>query len=261
MRDQANKTHDIYMQRVRKFAQTLPETLQPPTGTSSQNPTRSGTPQNESWAGWAISSFTNKISTASGEMQTKSTSTGASSIITSDRPSSVPPTTSSKHLILSSKNNHASIPKHTPQNPFASVPSDSQPSPPVEVELDTGWDDADAWGDQGSPANDEDDPFSFNSSESKRTATAIDFDDKGEPDFEGWLNAQAKAKKKKSLPKGLSKTSSTAATKPVLASKAQSASTLEKKSSTMAARPKKVAAKKLETKKAEEDDEWGAAWE
>ena len=50
-------------------------------------------------------------------------------------------------------------------------------------------------------------------SEHKPTpAPLIIFDDGGEPDFEGWLNAQAQAKSKAPLPKGLAKPSAPART-------------------------------------------------
>lgn len=64
-----------------------------------------------------------------------------------------------------------------------------------------------AWGEM------EDEPFVDASSEPKASFEAkstpapppVRFDDGGEPDFEGWLNAQAKAKSKAPLPKGLAK--------------------------------------------------------
>ncbi|KAF2086151.1 ARM repeat-containing protein [Saccharata proteae CBS 121410] len=72
VRESANKTLEVYLARIRKYQQTLPETVLPPPaaiGTTAQAP-RIGTPQNDtSWAGWAISSFTNKITAATGEIE------------------------------------------------------------------------------------------------------------------------------------------------------------------------------------------------
>lgn len=77
IRTQAEKTMNIYLDRIRKYAQTLPDT----TGTQSEGGTRVGTPQPQAAGGaagaqllgWAISSFTNKLSAASGEMQPNGT--------------------------------------------------------------------------------------------------------------------------------------------------------------------------------------------
>ena len=80
------------------------------------------------------------------------------------------------------------------------------------------------------------------------------YDDGGEPDFEGWLNAQAasKVKNNKALPKGLTKKAPVA--KPVQG-KPQSAA----KSSPKVAPVKKAQpVKKQEV--VEDDDDWGEAW-
>jgi SCY1-like protein 1 len=91
VRDQASKTLDIYIQRVKRYSQSLPESALPPSsasGSSQKNAPRIGTTQTDtSWAGWAISSFTNKLTAASGEIQS-----GKSS---QSRPSSEPPPTHS----------------------------------------------------------------------------------------------------------------------------------------------------------------------
>ena len=75
IRDQANKTHQIYIDRIRKYQNTLPDTVLPPPETASAGATRMSTPQpgaagaSGQWIGWAVSSFTNKLSTAAGEIQ------------------------------------------------------------------------------------------------------------------------------------------------------------------------------------------------
>ena len=85
------------------------------------------------------------------------------------------------------------------------------------------------------------------------------FDDKGEPDFSGWLNAQADAKKgKKVLPKGLAKTAAVGGVRPGIGAKVNSTGGV-KKTVPLVAKAKVV--KKEE--KVEEDadaDDWGDAW-
>lgn len=76
VRDQAHKTLDIYIQKMRKAAAGMPDTALPPQTSADSGP-RMSTPQpteasaagGSSWAGWAISSFTNKLSAAAGEIQ------------------------------------------------------------------------------------------------------------------------------------------------------------------------------------------------
>ena len=94
--------------------------------------------------------------------------------------------------------------------------------------------------------NDDFDSFDSPGQSSKQstttTASAAAFDD-GEPDFAGWLAAQSQKKPTKALPKGLSKSS--AAKKPAA------------KSAT-----KRIAAKKIDMKPKETDDDdgWGDGW-
>ena len=123
----------------------------------------------------------------------------------------------------------------------------------------------DAWGDE--------DAFSMpTKSSTEPTATPATFDDKGEPDFAGWLNAQtqAKAKKKNPLPKGLANTSS----RPVAGARSVSVGPTAgtgvstngnanvKKVGANGAAKAKAMAKKAEPDAPVEDDEgWGDAWE
>lgn len=111
-----------------------------------------------------------------------------------------------------------------------------------------------AWGAMDDDEEDQrsEDPFSAaaNARSSPALSTTskpspVPFDDGGEPDFAGWLAAQSKSKSKKPLPKGLNKTSTTAASKPT---------TTKPRVATPA--------KKIDTKpKEEEDDGWGDAWD
>ncbi|RFU25317.1 hypothetical protein B7463_g11010, partial [Scytalidium lignicola] len=92
IRDQANKTIDIYLQRVRKFGSTMPDTALPPP--SATDPTTSSTTKMSSaqpsdvasWTGWAISSFTNKVSAAVGEIQPNSNGTATPETTSSSAP-------------------------------------------------------------------------------------------------------------------------------------------------------------------------------
>ncbi|RFU25323.1 hypothetical protein B7463_g11009, partial [Scytalidium lignicola] len=100
---------------------------------------------------------------------------------------------------------------------------------------------------------------------SKSSGTANPFDDGGEPDFAGWLAAQAQKKpgSGKALPKGLSKPSSA---RPSTASRTPSSSntSVAKKAapSVSTTRVKAAPAKKIDTapKATEDDDEWGEGW-
>ncbi|RJE19750.1 SCY1 protein kinase [Aspergillus sclerotialis] len=249
IRDQANKTLDIYVQRIRKYGSTMPDTVLPPTTTPDtiKEPARIGTSNDKSWAGWAISSFTNKLTTAEGEIQP--TANGSKTVEASTtRPASVPrpmkePPSAQLHP-----------PKETRNAPPLARSVSEQPAP-VAKEEDEADDVFDAWGAMDDD-NEEDwqseDPFSVASNSraspglsTKSKPSPVPFDDGGEPDFAGWLAAQSMAKAKKPLPKGLSKTSTTTS-KPV------------------ATKPKVAApAKKINIKPKEddEDDGWGDAWD
>ena len=264
VRDQANKTLDLYLQRIRKFAQGLPDIVQPPAGQSTANAPKMANAQTDSssWAGWAMSSFTNKLASASGQMQAPPN--GADASQPTSRASSVPPSSLGAKAPASSSN-----PLKSPQvslapsksagaNPFASATEQISSAENVD-DFDTGWGD-DAWG--GDAKDDEYDPFAPVASEPASAAPT--FDDKGEPDFAGWLTAQKTAKKGpgKPLPKGLAKV--TASGRPTIGAKSSStgtASAASRKAAVVAPRPKPVP-KAVEAKKAEDEDEaWGDAWE
>ena len=133
----------------------------------------------------------------------------------------------------------------------------SQSEQPVDEWKDDNDDAFDAWGamDDDKDAQEED-PFSAaanSPSQPVSSAPPAPFDDGGEPDFAGWLAAQSKAKGKKPLPKGLSKSTKTAT---------QSTAT----SSSKVIRPKATAqsvSKKIDTKPKDEsmDDGGWDAWD
>ncbi len=271
IRDQASKTIDVYLAKIKKAAAGMPDTAIPAEGAASAaSGPRMSTPQpTESaaaaWAGWAISSFTNKLSAAAGEIQSTATPVNGSAAPTPPLPTIAKPATSSASPL------HRQALKSPPPQPKDSYfHDDSTP----ENDDDNNDDAADAWGDMDDlPEEDDDDTTAAaffkpdpkpkpkpttalpkkdsKPSSTTTTASATPFDDGSEPDFAGWLAAQAEKKKAggvggKALPKGLSKTSST------------TASGGAKK--TVPAKAKPVVVKKkidMKVKESEEDDGWG----
>ena len=248
IRDQANRTLNIYLERVRKYSTTLPDTVLPTAETTSAPNTRISTPQpgvGGQMLGWAISSFTNKLSTATGEIQPNSNGTRPTP---SERTTSTPATNgvSTRPPNINSVSS-SNVPQVTTGVRTAPIAAYS-----VEDE-DFGND----WGNM-----DEDDPASswaddLEASQTHTAKTSISsttpFDDGGEPDFEGWLNAQAQAKSanKKPLPKGLKKPSVTTAPRPPATSKIGSA---------VKPSVKVTPAAKQQVNDQEDDEDWGDAW-
>ncbi|KAF4548049.1 Hypothetical protein D9617_32g091690 [Elsinoe fawcettii] len=252
VRDQANKTLDLYLQRVRKHASTMAESVLPPPEVIGGAP-RMSTPQSENtWAGWAISSFTNKFSAASGEMQTARN--GIASPPTS-RPTSVPPTGVTKPTGLTANQTRLAPTSNasSPVVPQISFSSPASPQPETE-DFGADWgamDDeevADAWGA----------PEIAKPITQAKPATPVVYDDQGEPDFEGWLNAQSQAKKtnSKPLPKGLAKKTTAAPARPSTSRVSSAAKTAAQAAAAKPA-PKPAPAKPA----ADEGDDWGDAWD
>jgi SCY1-like protein 1 len=247
---------DQYLQRIRKYGQTLPDSVLPPPEAAGSNAPRMSTPQPESsgsgWAGWAISSFTNKLATASGDIQSNSS---AAAIAGPTNPSSV----TAQSLASGQGRPMPTIYASAPTVPRAS--SGLRNATPTmsdgdQEDFGNDWgemdDDgaADAWG-----ALDDN-----TAAAAPAKASTVSFDDGGEPDFEGWLNAQAQAKAgtKKPLPKGLTKTKANpaAATKPSV-SRSASASVVAKAKPA----PKAAPSKQVQSAMKEDDgDDWGEEW-
>ncbi|KAJ5827523.1 Armadillo-like helical [Penicillium robsamsonii] len=256
IRDQANKTFDAYVHRIRKHASTIPDTVKPVATPAEANKpdARVGTPNDNSWAGWAISSFTNKMATANGEIEpTANTAKTVDPDIA--RSASVP------RPAKPSPSTPLELPKQvlrpTTQPPLNRSMSD-RPAPVVhnEPEEEEGDDVFDAWGAMDDDEQD-DDPFTTAVTSPKPTspapssnkAPAVPYDDGGEPDFAGWLAAKSQTKAKNPLPKGLTKAAST--------------NSVTTRSTPSVAKPRVVVApKKIDTKpKDEETDDWGDAWD
>lgn len=265
IRDQANKTLEGYLQRIRKYASTLGESNVKDIGSvapSNASSARIGTQNDSSWAGWAISSFTNKISTARGEMQ-PATNANVAKSTNALRPNSVPPpqaspvsnTTDEKTVRVPNSNSAIDVRIQLPS-------LDDQ-----ELEDDSVFD---AWG----TMDDEGDSF-FDAPSTRKPVQAepvATFDDAGEPDFAGWLAAQSQAKAKKPLPKGLSKPSqaSRSSSQPIISGR----SSVPSKNSSVAGLKKTAApthkpdasktSKAIDTKPKNDeggDDDWGDAWD
>ncbi len=267
IRDQANKTMDIYHTRVRKHASTMPETVLPPPSSAevSSSTPRMGTPHpNEaaSWAGWAISSFTNKLSAAHGEITTAATNGTPSADV--PRSSSAPliaeprrpPTTSASAL------HRQAVTSPPPASTRTSISSntpdyfqDASPGEPEDLDVD------DAWGNM-----EEDNFFDAPSDASKKPApsAAHPFEDDGEPDFAGWLAAQSGKKSgAKPLPKGLAKGGSSAVSGRPGAGARTSSTPVVGKKVVSAHRAKPAVAKKIDTAvkdTGDDDDGWGDGW-
>lgn len=247
VRDQANKTMEIYLARVKRYAETLPDTVIQPAAVVGEKP-RMGTPAVDAsgWAGWAISSFTNKLGTASGQMAAPSN--GASRVASPElRSSSVPPPMVRKAPAMPTGGGL----KPTPKSGSTLTAWDaSETTSQVEDEdFDTGW------GGDDNPWAEGDDTDPFAAPKVVSTTTTA-FDDGGEPDFAGWIVAQSNAKSKKPLPKGLAKPKTTTPSVRPAMPKAKSTGGV------MAAKKMAPVVKPLPKAKEEDVDEdaWGDAW-
>ncbi|KAL8802557.1 MAG: hypothetical protein Q9182_003722 [Xanthomendoza sp. 2 TL-2023] len=267
VRDQASKTFDIYAHRLRKHASTMPDSILPPataTGANGAMP-RIGTPQNDTgWAGWAISSFTNKLATASGEMQPKPTRARAGA--EEARSLSVPPTAdtgrpaaagsvSQLHRQAVTGSTVPVLTRTTTDRFFADAQEEDD-----EIDM--------AWGDTAEEAFFDAPLESETAAETQPSMPASNFDDGGEPDFEGWLKAKSGSKPKPPLPKGLSKPTilpngRQSAIRSTTTGHVGSGLGAKKLAMTAASAPKASPVKAIENKPKEPsgDDDWGDAWD
>ena len=256
VRDQANKTFDVYLQRIRKYGNSLPDTSLPPPSTAAINGVtpRIGTPNIDSagWTGWAISSFTNKLGAASGEMQSKA---NKPHLVSNDRSSSMPPAAKLSHITppinpASNLQRDAVTGTSTPaRTPTPSEQYFVNPLKEEQGELDEAW---------GAMADD--DFFDAHSQSDSVNAKPISLDDGGEPDFEGWLKAQAQAKSKVQISKGLVKPSPPAITRTITTGSVGTGAGPKKLANT-ASKPKVPASKSISTKPQDADEDWGDAWD
>ena len=256
VRDQANKCFDVYLLRIRKFAHTMPDTILPPQSTTAANGrvSRMGIIQNDStgWAGWAISSFTNKLGSASGDMESKPTNP---SLSPSDKSFMVPPSIQSTQAhpsAASALDHHRQGVMRTSAPVVVSTPTENYFTDPLEEDAEID----EAWCEMA-----EDDSKDVPSEHDSVQALPVQFDDGGEPDFEGWLKAQTQTKSKALLPKGLVKQPTpTIARITTIGSLGSGAGS--KKLASTASKPTSKAVKPISTipKEVAEDD-WGDAWD
>ena len=290
VRDQANKAMEVYLQKIRAAASAMPDTVLPPPSQAgeagAQQQPRMSTPQPggtagsqaAAWAGWAISSFTNQLSTAAGQIQAGANNNGGAVTPTNPQQRAASPSTpglSAPPGTSSASSLHRQAVR-SPQPPPTTISRSSSATAAAflqghqdqDPDADAGEDFEDAWGDMGDMDDDDanggadawDDPDSSAASppstakNGQRAAKAspapapAPFDDGAEPDFAGWLAAQSQKKKNplggggsKPLPKGLAK--KPAAKKPAAAA---------------ASAPKKKI--DLKPKETEDDDGWGDGW-
>ncbi|RDL37842.1 putative protein kinase family protein [Venustampulla echinocandica] len=262
VRDQANKTMDLFLQRIRKFASSMPDTALPPASAvdpSTASAPRMSTPQpNEaaSWTGWAISSFTNKVTSAAGEMQSKPNNAPASTPRSSSMPSPLESRRPDPGSITASASPlHRQAVTSPPLTTASSNANDYFEDSNAEEDVD------DAWGDM------EEESFFDAPSEAPKPSTkaapsaADPFGDDGEPDFAGWLAAQAQKKPgAKPLPKGLSKPTNGRLAPATRAVSTGGVGGSGAKKVPAVAKP--VVAKKIDTapKDTGVDDGWGDGW-
>lgn len=119
----------------------------------------------------------------------------------------------------------------------------------------------DAWGDMEEEAF-----FDAPSEVMRKTSAANPFQDDGEPDFAGWLAAQAQKKPgAKPLPKGLAKPAASNGSRPTAGRATTTGSvggTGANKAAINAIKSKPMVAKKIDTapKVTDDDDGWGDGW-
>lgn len=232
---------------------------------------RPGVSQNDtSWSGWAISSFTNKLAAASGEMQSKPSSPQSRVLSSDGRPVATDTAAPPQSGASASKLHRQALVGTSSIVPVLTRTSTDQFFGDAQYEDD---EIDDAWGEMG------DEPFFDMPPEEPNAtpqSTITAFDDGGEPDFEGWLKAQAQAKSKAPLPKGLAKSSTqnmaSSQSTPNRPAKATARSITTgtlgsgagvKKLASPTVKPTLIAKKAISTKpeKCTTDDDWGDAWD
>ena len=228
-----------------------------------------GTPQNDtSWAGWAISSFTNKIASTSGEMEAKPNG-NTLGVPTNGRNSAISATPAAESVrpasaVASASTLHRQALKTTTSaKPVLTRTTTEQFFGDAQAEDD---EIDDAWGEMAEESF-FDAPTTPVLSPPASTTPTLNYDDGGEPDFAGWLSAQTQVKSKAPLPKGLSKPSTLGSGRPgaprttTTGSVGPGAGT--KKLASTVSKPKAVPPKKIDIKPKETaaDDDWGDAWD
>lgn len=290
VREQASKTLEQYLSRVRRYAQSLPETAT----TSNANGTattglRTSTPTSGtdfSWTGWAISSFTNKATAASGEMSSKPPLVA----ITGTRPKDTLQSIGSREFETGSQPpsnlSTGAAPKLTfPRTITETTKLAASFTTPGIIKDDwetSEWgaiDEADVSDDAWNSFNDEgnvkrlakvsldgstaqlDSPVKSeakSSEEATKQEPKKNQDSDNEPDFASWLKAQQSAKSGKPLPKGLGSAKAPGGSLPK-----NTKPTAAKTSTPRGISPQKAVQtpKPKEHVKKSDDDDWGDTWD
>lgn len=271
VRDQAFKTLDIYFKQVRRAANSMPDTALPPpqaeTLSGSTTPRMSTPAQSEGaagWAGWAISGFTNKLASAVGEIQPTSTTPVHGGLAAP--PLQQPPARSliraSASASTLARQAITSPPPQSTRTSTSSASGSGKNAAAYFEDNETQEDEFEAWGDM------DDDDAAFKDASEKPASKSVStkpFGDDEEPDFAGWLAAQAGKKPgAKPLPKGLGKV----AARPAAVQRSSTTGGtgtglgVRKVSNTVPVKPalatKKVGAVKKEVM---DDDSWGEGWD
>lgn len=182
----------------------------------------------------------------------------------SDRSSSVPPAADISRLPLAASASASTFNRQavTGTSTPARVPTPTEQYFQNPIEDDEDIDEA--WGELA-----QDSFFDAPAEAKPYPAPPISFDDGGEPDFEGWLKAQAQAKSKAPLPRGLAKPSASfnnvsngrqAVTRTTTTGSVGAGVGAKKLASTVT-QPKSATTKAISTKPKEVDDDWGDAWD
>lgn len=270
VRDQAFKTLDIYFKQVRRAANSMPDTaLSPPQAESRSGATtpRMSTPaQSEGaagWAGWAISGFTNKLATAVGEIQPTSTTpvNGGLAAPPPQQSAARSPIRASASASTLARQAITSPPPQSTRTSTSSASGSGKNAAAYFEDIETQDDEFEAWGDM------DDDDTAFKDAVEKPVPKPVStkpFGDDEEPDFAGWLAAQAGKKPgAKPLPKGLGKV----APRPAAAQRSSTTGGTgtgmgaRNVSNTVPVKPALVSKKVTEVKKVVDDDSWGEGWD
>lgn len=211
---------DLYLTRVRKYGASLPETVAPPAAANGAAGPKPGVLPTDtgSWTGWAISSFTNKLSAADGEIQPKALSPGPASVAAAATPRSMTASPSSRPT-SSVGGAGLAVPQTQPapkpalsRNATDTTKLAASFTAPEITENEDFWGSIDDDADGADKQTDENASVATNDDligASNGAQTPAKSDTGGEPDFAAWLNAQSGAKpSSKALPKGMGQSKS-----------------------------------------------------
>lgn len=206
---------DVLMIRIRKYTTNMPDSVLSSSTSVSANGL--GTPRMSSpapdggaagWAGWAISSFTNKIAATNGDIQPVSavSKTNGHTLVPTKQVNSVP------QRMIETHNSNSARRSLKPTISTPNEPADYGAEADAE-DFNTEWSELYDEADEEEP---EDGASLFDALATPQaisTPTSNQFDDGGEPDFAGWLNAQSQSKSKL---KNMKKSTPTSRTAPVV---------------------------------------------